>query len=171
MTKHHNYQSFIKDQEESAPEHLKQNILSKVRDDLTISATQTWVKFTVIHTIIGAISLLFCPQFNLSLSGKKDLYHFFHQALGHEGCMIVCGAIFLGTGALACILILRQAEIHMVRRSLMMAFLLLAVVSLGLFFIFGAEIYLGLAIPWLFGAVIGGASTFKLSSFVKEAIA
>lgn len=170
MKNHHNYESFIQGEDKTAPQHLKQNILNAIGADLKISPAQTWLKFSAIHAVIGAISLLFCPQFNLSLSGKKDLYHYFHQTLGHEGCMLVCGAIFLGTGALASVVLMRQAEVQLVRRSLMMAFLLLAFVSLGLFFSFGAQIYLDLATPWLLGAVFGGASTFKVSGIVKESL-
>jgi Na+/melibiose symporter-like transporter len=171
MKENHDYESFIQGEEKSAPDQLKQNIFNKIENDLKVTPALTWVKFSAIHAFIGALSLLFCPQFNLSLSGKKDLYYFFHQTLGHEGCMIVCGAIFLGTGALASVFLLKQAEIYMVRRSLMMAFLLLAIISLGLFYIFGAQIYFDLATPWLLGAVVGGASTFKVSGILKEALA
>lgn len=171
MSQRHNFETFKKETPLKAPAHLQKNIFERVGQDLHVEPLHVWLKFSAIHSFLATASLLICPQFNLSLSGKKDLYYYFHQALGHEGCMLVCGAIFLGSGALASALLLRKAEVQWVRQSLMMAFILLALVSLGVFFIFGAQIYLDLAAPWLMGAVIGGASTFKLTGLFREALA
>lgn len=171
MNKRHNFNSFLKEKPQKAPRSIEEALFEKVSQDLGVHPLYTWSKFTLIHTFIATVSLLFCPQFNLSLSGKKDLYHYFHQTLGHEGCMIVCGAIFLSSGALASAFLLKRSEVLHVRQSLMLAFTLLALVSLGIFFIFGAQIYLDLAGPWLLGAIMGGATTFNLSKAFRESFA
>lgn len=169
MNKRHDYHAFKNAPDKTPPERLSAAISQAVHADLSFSAPVTYLKFSLVHFGVGIVSLFFCPQFNLSLTGKKDIYYFLHQNLGHYGCTLACGALFLGFGAFFAALLLRPQETRYIRKSLMSVFLALAFVSLGLFFVFGAQIYLELTMPWLLGAVIGGAATFKVTSNLRQA--
>jgi len=59
--------------------HLKSDdiILSFVKNDLEPQHKTIVLKILIVQTFIGMITLLFCPQFNFSLTNNFEVFHFF----------------------------------------------------------------------------------------------
>jgi hypothetical protein len=67
---------------------------------------------------------------------------------------MICGAIFMGSGALAASLILSREEVKKIRSSMFLYYFLLCSLFLTSFLLLGAEMYLDILIPWLVGATL-----------------
>src|SRR4051812_13051299 len=90
---------------------LTETILSQVERDLNPPLIKTLSKVFLMHAVAGGITLLFCPQFGVNLGGGMGLMALFIR-IGEPQCMLGCGAVFMGAGALASGLFLRKAELR-----------------------------------------------------------
>lgn len=149
------------------PKDLSMKILSFVSHDLNTSHRQTFFKLVLIHSLIGVLTLLFCPQFELSLTNNYSVFHFFHRTFGSNICMALCGGIFLGCGAIAAGILLTQSEIMKIRRSKILYYVSLSSIFLTSFLLLGAEIYLEMAFFWTLGACSFGISFFQFSTRIR----
>lgn len=164
------YNDFIKSSEK-VPDHLNESVLSMIHSDLNPSHKVVFGKLTLIQGFIGFITMLFCPQFDFSLTNNYDLFHYFHMNYGHQICMIICGSIFLGSGAIFASYILKEGEINKIKSSRFLYYMVLSIIAVAVFMIFGAEIYLNLVVFWLIGAISGGVSAFELNRFIRKQFA
>jgi len=137
----------------SPSEKLSKKIISLIEKDLCPTHKIVFLKLLSIHTFIGAITLLFCPQFNLSFTNNHKLFHYFHYTFGPSICMLICGSIFLGSGAIFAVSILREAELKLIRTNKYFYYLSITSIALTTFFVFGAEIYLKMSFLWVIGAI------------------
>ncbi|MBI2521040.1 MAG: hypothetical protein HYV97_11500 [Bdellovibrio sp.] len=129
-----------------------QIVQAKILWDLKYGAWVSGAKVIFAQVLTGAASLLLCPQFHLGLTSQKYVVHTFHHSLGAEGCMVACGAIFLGSGALLGILLLRKDEIQRLRFSFIGSFFLIALFAIFTFIVLGAEVYFKEGLWWILGA-------------------
>ena len=90
---------------------------------------------------------------------------------GHQVCMIICGSIFLGSGAIFASYILKEGEINKIKSSRFLYYMALSIIAVAVFMIFGAEIYLKLVVFWLIGAIGGGVIAFELNRFIRKQFA
>ena len=151
-------------------EHIDQSILDMVSNDLRADPKAIWTKLILIHSFIGLITMLFCPQFHFSLTNQHQLFHYFHQNFGEQICMIFCGGIFIGSGALFASQFLSQAEIFKIRQSRFLYYMTLSILAVGSFAVLGAKIYLSLVLFWILGAIVSGILVFELNHFLKHII-
>lgn len=156
------YNDFLQETKKTTA-NLDKSILDMVHLDLNPSHKVVFFKLTLIQGFIGFLTMLFCPQFNFSLTNNFDLFHYFHQTFGHSVCMVICGCIFLGSGAVFASYILTQGEINKIRNSRFLYYMGLSILAVSGFMLFGAEIYLNLLAFWLIGAIGGGIALFELS--------
>lgn len=147
---------------------LDKSVLDMVHLDLNPSHKVVFFKLTLVQGFIGFLTLLFCPQFNFSLTNNYDLFHYFHTNFGHAICMIICGSIFLGSGAVFASYILTQGEVNKIRNSRFLYYTGLSILAVSSFMLFGAEIYLNLLSYWLLGAIGGGMTLFELNRLVRK---
>lgn len=146
---------------------LDKSVLEMVHRDLDPDHKIVFLKLTLIQGFIGFLTMLFCPQFNYSLTNNYDLFHFFHQTLGHSACIVICGCIFFGSGALFASYLLTQGEVNRIRSSRFLYYMGLSIVAVSCFMLFGAKIYLNLLFFWLIGAIGGGMVIFELSRILR----
>ncbi len=149
------------------PIHVSNHINQHVMQSLTADSKTVFLKLTFIQSIIGLMTMLFCPQFNMSLTNNYDLFHYFHHNFGHSICMIICGSIFFGTGAFASSLILNDIEIKKIHESKFLYFVSLSIIFVSSFIVLGAKIYLNLLIFWLLGALGIGITLFEITYFIR----
>lgn len=159
------YNDFLQGNKES-PTKLDCEITEMVFKDMIPDHKILFLKLTLIQGFIGFLTLTFCPQFNFSLTNNYELFHYFHHTFGHSVCMIICGAIFLGSGALFAKMILSSSEIESIRKSKFLYYMGLSILALATFMILGAKIYLHLVLYWLVGAIFGGILILELSHFL-----
>lgn len=163
------YKDFLNDAHKT-PKCLDESVLHMVHSDLNPSHKVVFIKLALIQGFIGVLTMLFCPQFNLSLTNNYDLFHYFHTNFGHAICMIICGSIFLGTGAIFAASILSKAELNKIHSSAPLYYMGLSIIAVSVFMILGAEVYLNLLTFWLLGAVGGGIAIFELARLVNKSL-
>ena len=160
------YNDFLQESKQTTS-NLDKSVLEMVHQDLNPSHKIVFFKLTSIQGFIGFITMLFCPQFNLSLTNNFDLFHYFHKTFGHSICMMICGSIFLGSGAVFATYILSQGEVNKIRNSRLLYYMGLSILAISGFMLFGAELYLNLVAFWLMGAIGGGIAVFELSRVMR----
>jgi hypothetical protein len=161
------YQDFLT-VKEIAPTELSESIRLDITKEMNPTHLFVFSKLTLIQGFIGFITMIFCPQFDFSLTNSYDLFHYFHHTFGVQVCMIICGTIFLGSGAIFASYLLKDGEINKIKNSRFLYYTSLSIIALGTFLSLGAEIYLNLIVFWLIGAIIGGVSIFELNRVIKS---
>jgi hypothetical protein len=164
------FQAFMNSQGLSPSEKLNDKILNFVKADLDPSHKMVFLKLLGIQAFIGFLTLTFCPQFKLSLTNKHDLFHYFHHNFGESICMIICGSIFIGSGALFAAYLLKSNEIKKIRESRLLYYTSISIVALSVFFLLGSDIYLKLTFFWFSGSTIGGIIMFETNRFIRKEI-
>lgn len=152
------------------PDHINSTVLNMVNSDLNPSHKIVFGKLTLIQGFIGFITMLFCPQFEFSLTNNYDLFHYFHMTFGHEVCMIICGSIFLGSGAIFASYLLNEGEVNKIKNSKLLYYMALSIVAVTVFILFGAQIYLKLLGFWLIGAIGGGMIAFEFNRVIRKTL-
>lgn len=162
----HDYNDFLNSYHKS-PAHLDKKVMLAITKDLNPDHKLVFGKLILIHGFIGFITMLFCPQFNMSLTNNFEVFHYLHQTFGHEICMMICGSIFLGSGAIFASSILTKSEVEKIKSSALLYYTCLSILAVSIFMIFGADVYLKLVIFWLIGAVISSALLFSFTNTIK----
>ena len=154
----------------SPPPDLTKKIYSRVEGDLNPSVFGVFGKLSIIHFMVSLLTLSICPQFGFRIIGEgMGLMHIF-SVFGAIGCTLACGFFFLGTSILVATLVLKKAEIAVIRRNKFLELLTLAALSLGFFLMVNAEVVISFAILWLFGSVIGGLVFLEVGWEFKKRI-
>lgn len=167
MKKDQDFKDFLQGETKS-PDKLDYLIMSKIEAELNPSKQKVFIKLCTIQAFIGLLTMLFCPQFNLSLTNNYDLFHFFHTNFGHAICMILCGSIFLGTGAIFASYILSKTELKIIKNSSFLYYSALSILAITCFLILGAEVYLDLVLYWMTGATLTGFLLFEFNTTLRQ---
>ena len=162
------YEDFINSEGSMPPQELDTKIISFVRYDLSPDMKIVFSKLLGIQAFVGVLTLLFCPQFELSLTNNHDLYHYFHYTFGTYGCFAICGALFIGSGAIFASYLLKKSEVKKIRSNKSLCYLAISLIAVSLFILFGAEIYLTAALAWLIGAILGGLLMVEINGFFRD---
>lgn len=162
MTKKLNneFEEFCSYDSTDVPDHVSRAVLSHVERDLDPHWPAVFAKLVLLQGFVGMLTLFFCPQFDLSFTANDQVYHYLHRHFGLYGCMAVCGALFMGSGAVLAAFVLRFSEIDLILSSKYLSSFALSGLAVIAFMIFGAEVYLGLAVSWIVGGAI--ASIFAI---------
>ena len=117
------YTNFINSKNLAPPSELDHKILNLVQVDLDPGHAIVFLKLISIQGLIGVLTMLFCPQFNFSLTNNYDLFHYFHHTFGASICMVLCGLIFVGSGAIFASYTLSNNEINKIKESRFLYFI------------------------------------------------
>ncbi len=161
------YQDFLAGPVVMPPAHISESILARIHSDLNPSAWRVFSKLSLIHLIIGTITLLFCPQFGLGFTDGIGLMALFMR-FGDQVCMLGCGAVFMGGSALTASLMLRSEEVRTIRQTELLQISVLALLSMGVFICTGAGVVAGLGIFWVLGSILGGLGTLELGWAIRN---
>ena len=162
------YEDFINSEGIMPPKELDAKIINFVKYDLNPDMKIVFSKLLGIQAFVGILTLLFCPQFELSLTNNHDLYHYFHYTFGTYGCFAICGALFIGSGAIFASYLLKKSEVKKIRSNKSLCYLVISLIAVSLFILFGAEIYLTAALAWLIGAILGGLLMVEINGFFRD---
>ena len=155
------FHEFISAEAVTPPQALSESVAARIQGELNPPLLSVFLKLSGIHAVLGAVTLAFCPQFGFALTSGPGLMGPF-MALGEQGCMVGCGAVFMGGSLLAASLVLKSDEVRAIRRTELLQISLLALLSLGVFVCAGVGVVAGLGLFWLLGSVVGGLGTFEL---------
>ena len=87
--------------------------------------------------------------------------------LGEYGCTAACGVLFLGTGGLLAIPVLRPEEIRVIHENKEKIFPALGAIALLVFLLLGTQVSFTTSIFWLLGAVLGAVGAFELGRMAR----
>jgi hypothetical protein len=164
------FEDFITSKEKTPPSHLSRQILSRIHLKLNPPAGWVFSKLFLIHGIVGSLTLLFCPQFGFAPLSDIGLMNLLYIRFGNYGCMLGCGAVYVGSSVLIASFLLKKEDIKVLRRNEFLQLPLLGLLSMAGFMCFGATIVAELTIAWLIGTLLGGLATLEIGSFVRKAI-
>lgn len=149
------FSEFLMTEPVKVPDGISERILNKIHAELNPSAWKVFSKVSLIHFAVGFVTLLFCPQFGISITSQLGVMPYLMQ-FGHEVCMLGCGAIFVGFSLFAASLSLKPEEIKVLKMNNFLQMLSLTTLSIGFFIAMGGEIVLTLGLIWMAGAILGG---------------
>lgn len=81
--------------------------------------------------------------------------------------MIVCGFIFLGSGAVIAPFFINQIETKTIEKSVLIYFPTVALLAVLFFYSLGADIDSSLAFPWFLGGTFGSFIGFELVKYFR----
>lgn len=167
------YRLFVESKGSKPPGNLSMEIKKTIYVDLNPRNSLVFAKLFAIHFISGVFTLLVCPQFEVALfHGQKNLFRLFLM-FGQYGCMLACGAFFVGMTGLISAVLLKPQEVRAIMRSRGLQWALLAFISVGFFLSFKEQemsIPVGLVMAWVVGAIFGGSVSFRISSFFRNKV-
>lgn len=162
------YNEFINSDGATPSKELDSKITNFVKYDLNPDIKIVFFKLLAVQIFIGTLTLLFCPQFKLSLTNNHKIFHYFHYTFGTYACYAACGSFFIGSGAIFASYLLSKSELQKVRSNKSLFYLAISLIAVTLFLLFGAEIYLATAFAWLVGAIFGGLFMVEINSFIRN---
>lgn len=132
-----------------------------------------WVVFgkvSLMHIVLGFLSLSICKQFGLNPFGTDfSLSNWFMKMGGHELCMTLCGVFFMGSTYVFSNLFLTLEELESIRRHEWLQTGIFSLISLAAFYFFGAQLVATVTILWLLGAFLGGILSVESSYYLRKA--
>jgi hypothetical protein len=162
------YVDFLLNDKDSAPQKLQNQIMSLVESDLSPKASNVFIKLCLIHTLSAMATLSVCPQFGFRLVGQgMGLMHYF-MSLGSYGCLMACGALFMGTSFMGAALLLKKEEFKTLYQYKFLQISLIVFLSLGIFMLSPEarmEIFSTLTLAWLVGALSLPLMTLELRKY------
>ena len=167
------YRLFLDSPRRMPPKEFSSDIKKAVSTELNPPYLLVLSKLFAIHFVSGTVTLLFCPQFGIAIHAQSESLYGLFRWLGEYGCMIACGAFFLGTTGLFAALLLKIQEVRVIRKSRGLQWAALAFVSVGFFLAFQEQEMAmpgGLIIAWIIGALLGGSSVFGLGYLLRSRI-
>jgi hypothetical protein len=143
------------------PESLKSKIKTEILVKLNPAPSRVFVKISVIQFLVSFIVLAICPQFSLGFFPHSFLGHIFMN-WGEIYCNLSCGAIFLTSGILSSIIFLTNDELRVFRQYRVLHLLLISLLSLTAFVLFGVQFQLFMFFIWGLGALVASLMSFEI---------
>jgi hypothetical protein len=163
------FHEFMEVSEKRPPAQLSEMIQNKIAHDLNPAWWQIFLKITMVHLIVGALTLLICPQFGIGLLPGLGLTEIF-MTFGPQACSLACGALFLGTSLLMASLFLCPEEVKMIRKNRIPQLLSLVALSALIFIGLGVSAFDVLLGAWFLGGFIGSLISLELGWFLRFSI-
>jgi hypothetical protein len=157
---------FVNSDPVSPPSFLTEKLKNTVSQDLRLAIWKIFSKLASMQAACATLTLFFCPQFEIGFA-KHDYLAGLVQHSGGFGFMIVCGIIFLGSGAVIAPFFLKQAEMKAIEKSVLIYFPTVALLAVMLFYSLGADIDWTLALPWFLGGTLGSVIGFELVKYFR----
>jgi hypothetical protein len=142
-------------------------ILGRIQSDLQPSPWLVFGKFTAIEAASGITTLFFCPQFGLGFGQHSEFFHGLHLLVDAFSFYVICGLIFISTGAALSALLLSYNEIQSIRKSKYAYYMAFAIFASLSFSVLGSGVILMSIIAWVIGAFIGNSIMFELVSRLR----
>ena len=161
------YCAFVAEGDECVSSSSDDVVLSYVRSDLRRHHRQIFVKFLLVQLVMGLLTLLFCPQFDVSLTSNVELMHYFHYRYGAGICALFCGAIFTAPGAICAAYMFTHVEVQTIKTAGSRYHLAIAALALLVFYVCGADVFSYTTLLWFVAAGMVAMVLFGFSLRVR----
>lgn len=148
------------------PAALTEKLKSTVSRDMKPAILKIFAKFASLQAACAALTLFFCPQFEIGFAKHDHLADLLQHSNGF-GFMIICGMIFLSGGAVIAPFFINHAEMKAIEKSEFIYFPTVALVAVMLFYSQGAAIDWSHALPWFLGGSLGSVIGFELVKYFR----
>jgi hypothetical protein len=149
---------------------VPESLFVTIKNRLFPSPWVVFSKISVLHLVVGFLSLGICHQFGLNpFNTERSLADWFMTVGGHEFCMLACGIFFMATTFLLSNLWLSLEELETIRRFEWLQSSLIIFVSIAAFYFFGAELVASIVGLWALGAIIGAFISIEGSFRLRQA--
>ena len=163
------FKIFLTSEPVSPPWDVENRVKSRILSLMEVSVWQVFGKLMLVHTFVGTLTLLVCNQFGFGLSDFASALTGKLMSIHHSLCMSFCGAAFLALSVVVSIFILNSAEVLKFRETLILQVAAASIVSLGVFvFVPSTVVTIGMALPWLAGAVFSGYLVARITFVVRS---
>jgi len=149
------FKDFVEN-ETPVPENISRNILNKIHKALNPSPWSVFAKLLGIHSVVGTLSLSICNQFGVNPFNSSLSLSDYFMKVGHSTCMVLCGFLFISLSVLAAWTLLTSEEFVVIKKNAFIQIFSLSLLSLIAFVGFGAEVFFGIGVLWVLGAMLGG---------------
>ena len=164
------FSEFLASKVEEVPSHLSAQVFSHVHKELNPTALSVFAKISLIHFVSSMVTLVFCPQFGISLTSNMGIMPYLMK-YGEGVCMLGCGAVFTGLSFFAASLFLRPEQVLVFHNNRILQLSLLSTLSLGAFLCMGGSVVASLGMIWIVGAVLGGVLASEVGWFFRQRLA
>ncbi len=154
-------------EEVDPPSVLAENIMLRVKQDLSPDPLKVFAKVCLIHFLVACFTLSICPQFGLRLFGEGPGIMGWFMNLRPSVCAVACGSFFIGTSVFVAGLSLRPEELRVLQREKWLAVSALVLLSLGFFIMADTNIAFVFAAFWAFGSLFSGISLVEALFFAR----
>ena len=161
------YRAFVAGGDEYILPSSNDAVLCYIRSDLRRRHRQIFVKFLAVQAVMGLLTLLFCPQFDLSLISDVELLHYFHHRYGASICALLCGAIFTAPGAVYAAYMFTHDEVQTIKTAGSRSHLAIAALALLVFYVCGADVFSYTTLLWFVAAGMVATLLFGFSLMVR----
>jgi hypothetical protein len=152
------------------PDLISEQLLVRIHSDLNPSAISVFTKAVIIQLFVGLVTLLFCPQFGISLTSSYGIMPYLMK-YGESVCMLGCGALFTSVSFFIASFVLRPEEVRALKQHEVLHLISIATLFLFALIYFGGEVALTLGLVWMLGAVVGGALTLETGWALRQSLA
>lgn len=160
---------FIETEPAEPPMAVSEKIHEAVARDLRPLIWKVLLKFGMIQTAVAFVTLLVCPQFEVDLGIIRHDDAHLRALLGELGYMVLCGAIFLSSGALLATIILRAEELRTINKIEYLYLFLASALALIIFWQLGTSTGFTSYAAWFAGAFGGSILSFEMIKRLKLA--
>ncbi len=143
------------------------SVRARIAEELKPALSTVFLKFAVVHAVVGSLTLLVCPQLGIGpFFGHHGLMGYFME-FGPAGCAAGCGGFFLGMSFLGVSLFLRPEELKRVKQYQLLHITLFAALSYATLMFLGATEENSTFMFWIVGAILGARLFFELGTRVR----
>lgn len=150
---------------------LPKELHIKIRQRLFPNPWLVFGKIALIHLVFGYLSLSICNQFGLNPFGTRFSFSIWFMKIGgHPLCMGLCGVLFMGLTFVFSNLFLTLEELDLIRRHKWLHSGVFGMLSLAVFYFFGAHVFASITAVWFVGVLVGGALSLEASCKLRNKI-
>lgn len=168
MNMNDEFEKFMKTNSLTPPKALDDKILGQIYSKLNFSHKTIFIKLIVTQIFIGLITLTFCPQFNISLTNRYELFHYFHRTFGEHICTGICAFIFMGSGSLFANYLLSVGELNLIAKNKVLYSLSISAIFMSIFLMINPDIFLISAFIWITSATMTFIAFNQSSLTIKK---
>lgn len=142
------------------PKHIEEALFAKIRVALNPDLPLTFTKFFLFHVFGSLVTLLFCPQFGISLIDSLGVIPGYLMKLSPGICFFGCGLLWMVGGQALTYLLFTMDEQRVLSRYRLAGIFTILLLSLLLFGCLGSLRLDEWLLSWALGA---GAVTFSFN--------
>src|SRR3989344_2155960 len=111
------FKEFVEAEGVPVPRDVSENLLKRIRADLSLSAWVVFSKLLGIHLVVGTLSLAICSQFGLNPFRTNFSLSEYFMKFGDSTCMVLCGVLFIGLTIMLGQWFLRREELFVLSKN------------------------------------------------------